>query len=81
MQGWVNGNRQKSASVGTASAVATLFASPYAGQPLTDRGCGQTPIVCTWGPYGGGNPNSALYEMSVTQTGSNWYVSSVTIES
>jgi hypothetical protein len=82
MQGWIAGNRAQSASVGTGGAVATLFATPYAQQPVVDRGCSDAfaPIRCSWGPYGGGSGD--IYEVTLASTASGgWYVSGVTIES
>lgn len=82
MQGWIGGNRAQSASVGTSSAVATIFATPYAGQTVVDRGCSNsfTPIRCSWGPNGGGDGN--IYEVTLASTpAGTWYVSGVAVES
>jgi hypothetical protein len=81
MQSWIDGNRAGSASVAVGSAVATLYATHYADQPLNDRGCTSAfpPLICTWGPYAGGK--GSIYQVSVKPIGANWYVSAVTIES
>ena len=81
INGWMAGNRARSASVATPAAVATLYATAYAGQPLTDRGCTDAfpPIECTWGPYAGGA--GSIYQVQVTQAANGWYVSGVTIDS
>ena len=81
MQSWVDGNRARSASVAVGSAVATLYATPYANQPLNDRGCTTAfpPLICTWGPYAGGS--GTIYQVLVSPIGTRWYVSALTIES
>jgi hypothetical protein len=67
--------------VATPAAVSALLALPYPGPALTlDRGCGQQPIVCTIGPNGGANPNDAIYQFTMAQAPSGWYVASVTVE-
>lgn len=80
MEGWIYGHRSESESVATPAAVATLYAKPYGGQPLNDRGCRDSfpPVVCTWGPYALGH--GAIYQVQVTRTASGWYVSGLTIE-
>lgn len=78
---WSQGNRAAAANVGTPAAVSALFAVAYPGGALAlDRGCGDTPEVCTYGPNGGANPNDAIYEIFVSQTSGGWYVTSVTVE-
>ena len=79
MGGWMAGDRARSATVATPAALATLYATAYAGQPLNDRGCTDAfpPIVCTWGPYAGGS--GAIYQVQLTQQASGWYVSGVTV--
>lgn len=80
---WASGARGQAASVAAPAAVAALFAAPYPGASLAiDRGCSiSPPIICTFGPPGGGNPNSAIYEISATQTSKGgWYVTAVTVE-
>ena len=81
MQSWIDGNRAGSASVAVGSAVATLYATHYANQPLNDRGCTSAfpPLICTWGPYAGGK--GSIYQVSVKPVGASWYVSAVMIES
>lgn len=81
VQLWASGNRSGAASIASPAAVASLFAAPYPGAGLAiDRGCGDTPMVCTFGPPGGANPNDAIYELFVNQTAKGWYVGSVTVE-
>lgn len=79
MDGWMAGDRARSASVATPAAVASLYATPYAGQPLNDRGCTDAfpPIICTWGPYAYGH--GSIYQVQLTQQGSDWYVSGLTV--
>ncbi len=79
---WSSGNRAAALTVATPTAVATLFAEPYASEQAIDRGCSTsfTPIVCTFGPAGGASPTEAIYEIDVSQTAGGWYVSSVKIE-
>jgi hypothetical protein len=63
--------------------VSTLFAVAYPSGAAIDRGCSDPtflPVVCSWGPPGGGNSNDSLFELSVSQAGPNWYVSSVDVE-
>jgi hypothetical protein len=81
MHGWVAADRTASATVGTPAAVATLFATAYAHQPLDDRGCTSSflPIQCTWGPFGGGS--GSIYQISVEQSHAGWYVTAVVVES
>jgi hypothetical protein len=69
--------------VATPVAVMTLFAVAYPAGAAIDRGCSDPtflPVVCSWGPPGGGNSNDSLFELSVSQAGPNWYVSSVDVE-
>jgi len=68
--------------VATEAAVAELFSARYPGGGLAiPRGCSVAfpPIVCTYGPPGGGNSSDALYEVYVSHTAKGWYVSSVMI--
>jgi hypothetical protein len=79
---WSLGNRAAARQVAVESAVSKLFASRYPGGSLaTSRGCSAAfpPIVCTYGPPGGANPNDPLYELYVSHTAKGWYVSSVMI--
>jgi hypothetical protein len=80
---WASGNKAKALSVATSQAVATLFAAPYTSGLVIDRGCTSAfpPIVCTYGPPGGGPPNAPIFQLYVSQTPEGWYVSSVQIES
>ncbi len=78
---WEAGRRSAAASVATGAAVATLFTTPYAGEPLNNRGCSSSrPSVCSWGPYAGASPADALYQVTVEADGPSWYVSSVVVE-
>jgi hypothetical protein len=81
MDTWMANNQAEARTVATNSAIAALFATPYARQPLVDRGCTEAfpPLVCTWGPHAGGQ--GAIYQVQVSPDGSRWYVSGVTIES
>jgi hypothetical protein len=82
MQDWEAANRSTAATVGTAAAVSSLFAAPYAGEALNDRGCSDDfQFTCTWGPYGGANPSETLYELYMTHVAAGWYVSSVQVDS
>jgi hypothetical protein len=80
---WASGNRAKALRVATSQAVATLFAVAYPGDLAGSRGCTSAfpPIICTYGPPGGGNSNDPIYQVYISQTGADWYVSSVLIES
>jgi hypothetical protein len=79
---WEQARRSAAGTVATKKAVTTLFRTPYAGQILNNRGCSTSfRIVCTWGPYGGASPTDAVYEITVSASGSSWYVSSVVVES
>jgi hypothetical protein len=82
MSAWASGDRAAASQVGAPVAVATLFALPYPGGPSAiPRGCSNAfpPIVCTYGPPGGGPTTSALFQLYVSQTVRGWYVSSVMI--
>lgn len=76
---WSKNDRAGALTVATPTAVATLFASPYASGQAIDRGCSTsfTPIVCTYGPPGGASPTDPIYQVLVSQTSGGWYVSSV----
>lgn len=79
---WRSSNRTAARRVATATAVAELFVTPYPGDGLAiSRGCSVAfpPLVCTYGPPGGGNANDALYELYVSHAARGWYVSSVMI--
>lgn len=83
VQLWATGARTQAASVAAPAAVAALFAAPYPGSSLTiDRGCSSSvPVICTFGPPGGGNPNAAIYQITTGQTSKGgWYVTAVTVE-
>lgn len=83
VQFWSSGARSQAASVAAPAAVAALFAAPYPGGDLAiDRGCSSSvPIICTFGPPGGADPNDAIYEITTTETPQgSWYVTAVTVE-
>lgn len=77
---WENNDRPAAMRVATPAAVTALFARPYAGQTVVSRDCSLQfpPPVCSFGPSGGGS--GSLYQIFVTQVGSQWYVSSVAVE-
>ncbi|HLI54012.1 MAG TPA: hypothetical protein VKU88_06790 [Acidimicrobiales bacterium] len=81
MEGWIHADRAQSASVAVPQALATLYATRYAGQPLNDRGCDDAfqPLICTWGPYAYGS--GSIYQVQLSPDGSRWYVSGLIIES
>jgi hypothetical protein len=82
VQSWAGRNRAQAATVAAPAAVRVLFAAAYPGSALAIlRGCSSqfTPIVCTFGPPGGGNPNDSLYELSVSRSAKGWYVVSVSV--
>jgi hypothetical protein len=77
---WEKGDRATAAEVATASAISVLFAVPYGGEALNDRGCGSpgpNPVVCSWGPYGGASATNPLYNITVSPAGSAWYASTI----
>ncbi len=79
---WRAANRAAARKVATATAVAELFSARYPGDGLAiSRGCSVAfpPLVCTYGPPGGGNSNDRLYELYVSHLARGWYVSSVMI--
>ena len=79
---WATGNRATALRVATPDAVATLFAVPYPPGLAINGGCTSAfpPLICTYGPPGGGPTNAAIYQVYVTQTPAGWYVSKVQIE-
>jgi hypothetical protein len=83
VSGWAAGDRGKALSVATPQAVNTLFSVPYPGGLAIDRGCSSSapPVVCTYGPPGGGPPNSPIYQIYASEGPAGWFVSSVVIES
>jgi hypothetical protein len=79
---WSLNNRAAARTAASQTAVAELFAARYPGGALAlSRGCSAAfpPIVCTYGPPGGADPNDPLYELYVSHTAKGWYVSSVRI--
>ena len=79
---WAAGDRQAALSAATPAAVTALFSAAYTNGLAEDRGCTTSfsPIVCTFGPPGGANPNDPIYQIEVTQALGGWYVSSIRIE-
>jgi len=80
---WANGNQARALSVATAPAVSSLFAAAYPGGDLAiPRGCSSAfpPLVCTYGPPGGGPTNAPIYQIYASQASGGWYVSKVIIE-
>ena len=79
---WAGGNKPAALAVATPSAVDSLFAFPYPAGNAVFRGCTVSfpPLVCTFGAPGGGDPNAAIIEVSVTQIPSGWYDSAVVVE-
>ncbi len=79
---WSTNNRTAALTVATSAAVASLFAAPYTSGLAIARGCSTSfsPIVCTYGPPGGGSPTDPIYQIKVSQVAGGWYVSSVEIE-
>jgi hypothetical protein len=76
---WGTGDRAAARTDASAPAVATLFAIPYPGGELQDRGCTDpsvSPGTCTYRNLA----TDGLYEISVTQAPAGWYVSSVIYE-
>jgi hypothetical protein len=79
---WAAGDRATASTVATPGAVASLFAVRYPGAGLAiPRGCTSEfqPIVCTYGPPGGASPSDQVFEISVSQGPTGWYVSSVRV--
>jgi hypothetical protein len=77
---WAAGDRATALTVATPTAVEALFAVPYPGAGLAiSRGCSAAfpPIVCTYGPPGGGSPNDPVFQVYPSQSKTGWYVSSV----
>jgi hypothetical protein len=83
VRAWSEGDRAAAATVAAPEAVDALFAARYPGTGLAiDRGCGDTPIVCSFGPPGGADPDDALYELTMAQSPDGlWYVISVQVDS
>ena len=78
---WASGNKAQALSVATTQAVDSLFAIPYPTGLAIARGCTTAfpPIVCTYGPPGGGPTNASIFQLLVTQASDGWYVSSVQV--
>jgi len=79
---WAAGNQARALSVATAQAVNTLFAVKYPGGLAGSRGCSSSfsPIICTYGPPGGGPTNAPIFQLYSVQASGGWYVTSVQIE-
>ena len=80
---WAANNRARALLVAVPQAVNTLLAVHYPGSLAISRGCTSAfpPIICTYGPPGGGPTNAPIYQIHVTPASGGWYVSSVQIES
>jgi hypothetical protein len=83
---WAAGSQSEAQSVATATAVTTLFSGHYSSALVIDRGCSvqispTIPVVCTYGPPGGADPNDPIYQLDVSQAPGGWYVSSAKINS
>ena len=80
---WAANNQARALSVATSQAVTTLFADKYPGSLAGSRGCSSSfqPIVCTYGPPGGGPSNAPIFQIYSSEVSGGWYVSSVQIES
>ncbi|MGA2520288.1 MAG: hypothetical protein ABSG81_05645 [Acidimicrobiales bacterium] len=80
---WAADNTARALSVATSQSVTTLFANKYPGGLAISRGCSSSfqPIVCTYGPPGGGDSNDPIYQIYSSEVSGGWYVSSVQIES
>jgi hypothetical protein len=83
VSGWADRNRPVALSVASPAAVATLFAVPYPSGLAGFRGCTGSflPLVCTYGPPGGGPASDPVFQLYLSQTAKGWYVGSVQIES
>jgi hypothetical protein len=82
VEDWAAADRPAAAEVAAPRAVANLFEIAYPGDGLAiPRGCSDEfqPIVCTYGPPGGADPNDPIFELDVSQRAGGWYVSSVTV--
>lgn len=79
---WASGNRSRALTLATPNAVNVLFARRYPGSLAISRGCTSEfqPIVCTYGPPGGGNSNDPIYQIYASQAPGGWYVSNAVIE-
>jgi len=80
---WAANNRSRAQLVALPQAVDTLLATRYPAGLAISRGCTSAfpPIICTYGPPGGGPSNAPIYQIHVTPASGGWYVSSVQIES
>ncbi|HUI05083.1 MAG TPA: hypothetical protein VLZ77_16200 [Acidimicrobiales bacterium] len=80
---WAANNRSRALLVAVPQAVDTLFAARYPAGLAISRGCTSAfpPIICTYGPPGGGPTNAPIYQIHVTPASGGWYVSSVQVES
>jgi len=78
---WASGDRAQALTVATPAAVDALFAVAYPKGLAIARGCSTAfpPIVCTYGPPGGGPTTAAIYQLSVSQGPGGWYVGTVEV--
>ncbi|MBV9660713.1 MAG: hypothetical protein JO337_06110 [Acidimicrobiales bacterium] len=73
---WAGGNQAEAASVASPLAVATLFSTPYPAGALQARGCTDptaNPGSCTYR----NTSTDGIYEITVVDGASGWYVSAV----
>ena len=76
---WSVGDRAGARADASPAAVATLFSGTYPSGNLQFRGCteGANPGTCTYR----NTVTDGIYEITVIEAPSGWYVSSVTAES
>jgi hypothetical protein len=79
MAAWGDGNRTEAALVAAPAAIAALFSVPYPAGYLQARGCTDpttNPGTCTYR----NTRTDAIYEVTVVDGPTGWYVSAVTPE-
>lgn len=79
MAAWGDGNRTEAAQIASPAAIAALFAVPYPAGYLQSRGCtdpSTNPGTCTYR----NTRTDGIYEITVIESPSGWYVSAVTPE-
>lgn len=82
---WAANDRAGAGTIAAPPAVASLLNGPFPGPSnAQSRGCSDTntpPVTCTYGPTANANQNSALYQITVANSGKGWYVTAVQVES
>jgi hypothetical protein len=76
---WATGNKAEADQVANPASVSTLFAMSYPTGAVQDRGCtlsSVSPGTCTYRNL----DTDGIYEITVTDGPSGWYVSAVTSE-